>query len=231
MASVVVPVVRRRRAAALKKKNSDPVHILAHEQQMQNAFSVQDFISASLDDHLVDTVRNEPSEEESEKMRTDHVHGVLKTEDDIAEDIVYTEAVVSEVRRKVIHFEETKGNYCELFTFMLVMLLYLTILLMQRDPYTAWTMESTAKNAIFQSGDEGILAESETIDDAPAFYSWLNEIVVNKMFMDPNCGNGRCEDPQEFKAFRTARTGDAEIGCMADCGSPHRHEPLWPQAR
>jgi len=61
------------------------------------------------------------------------------------------------------------------------MLLYLTILLMQRDPFTAWTMESTAKNAIFQSGDEGILAESESIDDAPAFYSWLNEVSPHQI--------------------------------------------------
>ena len=48
-ASVVVPIARRRRAAALKKKSADPVNILAHEQQMQNAISVQDFIDASLD--------------------------------------------------------------------------------------------------------------------------------------------------------------------------------------
>ena len=29
----------------------------------------------------------------------------------------------------------------------------------------------------------------------------VSQIVVNKMFMDPNCGNGRCEDPQVLTAL------------------------------
>lgn len=81
---------------------------------------------------------------------------------------------------------------------LLVMVLYFVILVFQRDAHLAWTMESTAKNNIFttDSGVADVMGTANNIDNSAAFFTWLDTVVGDNMFMDPKCGNGLCEGPQ-----------------------------------
>ena len=100
------------------------------------------------------------------------------------EEVMYTEAVVEELRECVTNFEETKAAYFELIAFICVVLLYFVVILMQKDPNVAWQMESTIKNYMFTSDtntadDNGI---ATFVPDVSAISTWLITVVAEGMF-------------------------------------------------
>ena len=110
----------------------------------------------------------------------------------------------------MVHFETTKGNYQELAAFMIIVMVYMAIILIQKPPATAYLMTSTVKSAIFTVASDtaetcsGAIAPS--VDSPAAITSWLETSVALGVFRDPLCGNGVCETPQEFKAMRLGDT-------------------------
>ena len=64
-----------------------------------------------------------------------------------ADEVMYTESIVESIRNRVNDFEQTKANYVELIYFMVVVAIYFTILILQRDGFTAWCHHNTCLSA------------------------------------------------------------------------------------
>ena len=50
------------------------------------------------------------------------------------------------------------------------------------------------------------------------------QVVVKKIFIDPTCGDGVCEAPEEYPNFHPAHDSREFIGCKADCGKADQAE-------
>uniref|UniRef100_A0A7S3CW78 Polycystin cation channel PKD1/PKD2 domain-containing protein n=2 Tax=Palpitomonas bilix TaxID=652834 RepID=A0A7S3CW78_9EUKA len=109
---------------------------------------------------------------------------------------------------------ELKVNYLNLFGFMIFTALYMAILVLQKNPTTAFQIENSLIEATF-SGDSGLLdANEELYPDVGApseLFKWLRTAVVSTTFVDSSCGNGKCEAPDEFQGYE-------DFGCESDCG-------------
>jgi hypothetical protein len=109
----------------------------------------------------------------------------------------------------------TRGNYIAGFKFLFSFVLYMAILLMQRNPRAAYLMENSLTRAIFD-GDSGTLNdELEVVRqiDAEVLAPWVESFTA-RIFTDPKCGDGICESsPEEFPS------GFGLYGCREDCGT------------
>lgn len=129
-------------------------------------------------------------------------------------------------------FECTKWNYIELFAFLILISVYIVVILIQKPPHESYLMTSTIKGALFTVATD--TAETCSSDIAKSVNTpaditgWLSTSVASGVFRDPVCGNGVCEEPQEFKAMQlgddvstvngVATTTNRWIGCQSDCG-------------
>lgn len=52
------------------------------------------------------------------------------------------------------------------------------------------------------------------VQDLNTLTSWLENTIIDGVFVDPVCGDGLCEQPQEF-----ASVFEGRAGCSADCGT------------
>ena len=88
-----------------------------------------------------------------------------------------------------------------LFSFLVFVSFYLSILYLQRSAEEAYMLTSTLKSALVPEDAE--LSGSQDVRD------WI-EGVVTTTWVDARCGDGRCEAPFEFPEY-------GRFGCKADC--------------
>lgn len=80
-----------------------------------------------------------------------------------------------------------------------------TMLLMQRDSETAFSIENTIRDSLFSSNPAPV-----KLATPHAIYDWFQSTVLTS-FKDPVCGDGVCGG-LETKSY-------AHFGCFVDCGA------------
>lgn len=171
-----------------------------------------------------------------------HAHpAVLATNLDVLEEILrhdegrrvfgvaHAEADVDQNRRfriltglieKVEQKISRSTSYTRLAATFLFFVIALVVVFMQRDVASANSVETSFVNALISrlpvtgsggyfnsgTGATGVLSSTQEL------YDWLSDALVSNVFIDPVCGDGRCEAPDEYPGF-------GRFGCVADCGS------------
>lgn len=110
--------------------------------------------------------------------------------------------VVSWLHEQYTRIHERRTDYVNLFSFICFGILWLLILGLQRDTTAAYEVQNTLNTHL--------LPEDTTFDNMEGVYSWAQD-TVSKIWVNPVCGDGLCEEPWEFPQY-------ADFGCRADCG-------------
>jgi hypothetical protein len=131
------------------------------------------------------------------------------------------------LEEKVEYRISQSGAYFRFFLTFGFFITYSAVLFMQRDIGTSYQVEAallakllanlpeTGKIGYFNEGRSSVGMVS-SIDE---FYHWFQESIIQNIFQDPICGDGTCDDPQEFPGF-------GRFGCEKDCGSYTKTTPL-----
>ena len=88
-----------------------------------------------------------------------------------------------------------------LFSFLVFVTFYLSILFMQRKAEEAYSLTSTLTAAFIPA--------ATTMGGKSEVLNWIDS-VVSTSWVEPQCGDGRCEAPFEFPEY-------GRFGCKADC--------------
>jgi len=94
-----------------------------------------------------------------------------------------------------------RTDYVALFSFLVFVSFYLSILYLQRSAEEAYMLTSTLKSALIPEDSE--MGSSQDVRD------WIEDVVTTT-WTDARCGDGRCEAPFEFPEY-------GRFGCKADC--------------
>ncbi|GMH94595.1 hypothetical protein TL16_g12950 [Triparma laevis f. inornata] len=111
-----------------------------------------------------------------------------------------------------------KGEYADLCGFLVYMFLFLVIVILQQRAADVYAIGSTHVDFLF-SEESGTVSWNDgrvltKVQDLNTLTSWLENTIVDGVFIDPVCGDGLCEQPQEF-----ASVFEGRAGCSADCGT------------
>ena len=88
-----------------------------------------------------------------------------------------------------------------LFSFLVFVTFYLSILFMQRKAEEAYSLTSTLTAAFIPA--------ATTMGGKNEVLNWIDSVVTTS-WVEPQCGDGRCEAPFEFPEY-------GRFGCKADC--------------
>eukprot|EP00873_Tetraselmis_striata_P015466 jgi/Tetstr1/435730/TSEL_024629.t1 len=110
--------------------------------------------------------------------------------------------VVRELYKRYQKQTERWENYIQLFSFLIFVAVFLSVLFMQRNAQVAYSVHSTIKSTL--------VPESTTLSSSAEVLTWLQE-TLEEVWKDPVCGDGVCETPFEFASY-------GRFGCRADCG-------------
>jgi hypothetical protein len=134
---------------------------------------------------------------------------------DAHEQMMRPSVAMQEIAARAEERLHVRSSYCSLFTLLFNLTLYLVILVLQRRPTEAYTVEAAVRGALFTEGTATLSSDGRVkpaISGAADFYRWLDEAVLRPIWVDPACGNSKCE-PEEFVG------GFMEYGCPADCNT------------
>mmetsp|Transcript_27128 Transcript_27128/g.48350 ORF Transcript_27128/g.48350 Transcript_27128/m.48350 type:complete len:1606 (-) Transcript_27128:382-5199(-) len=110
--------------------------------------------------------------------------------------------VVRELYRRYQKQTERWENYIQLFSFLIFVAVFLSVLFLQRNAQVAYSVHSTIKSTL--------VPESTTLSSSSEVLTWLQSTLA-EVWKDPVCGDGVCETPFEFASY-------GRFGCRADCG-------------
>lgn len=146
--------------------------------------------------------QNDGLEDDAESDRLVEESG--KDFDDMNNDEKATRAVevVRELYKRYQKQTERWDNYVQLFSFLIFVSIFLTVLFLQRNAQVAYAVHSTIKDTLVPG--------STTISSSNEVLSWLQSTLA-EVWKDPVCGDGVCESPFEFPSY-------GRFGCRADCG-------------
>jgi hypothetical protein len=112
---------------------------------------------------------------------------------------------------------ERKSEYSDLLCFLFYITIFLVIVIMQSDASSTYTITSTHSDFLFSEATETIaFSDGRVVDRIPSLQkltTWMEDVVVDGVFVDPQCGDGLCERPLEFPSVFSGL-----FGCTADCG-------------
>lgn len=94
-----------------------------------------------------------------------------------------------------------RTDYVALFSFLVFVTFYLSILFMQRKAEEAYSLTSTLTAAFIPA--------ATTMGGKNEVLNWIDSVVTTS-WVEPQCGDGRCEAPFEFPEY-------GRFGCKADC--------------
>ena len=110
--------------------------------------------------------------------------------------------VVRELYKRYQKQTERWENYIQLFSFLIFVSVFLSVLFLQRNAQVAYAVHSTIKDTLVPG--------TTTLSSSNEVLSWLQD-TLTEVWKDPICGDGVCESPFEFPSY-------GRFGCRADCG-------------
>ncbi|KAK3243862.1 hypothetical protein CYMTET_46504 [Cymbomonas tetramitiformis] len=120
--------------------------------------------------------------------------------------------ILKHVESCLTEINDRKGNYFNMFSFIMFVCFYFAILMLQREAFLAYDVTFALSETAVPKDSNRNHATSFT--SAEKIYTWL-EKLVGDVWVDPQCGDGICESPYEYPGFGITRES---FGCPADCG-------------
>lgn len=111
--------------------------------------------------------------------------------------------VVKELSIRYDQQQRRWANYSKLLGFGVFVVLFLSVLMLQRDAQTGFAVYSTIRDNVVST------FEHDTVTAAAELLPWLRHIA-DEHWKDPACGDGKCQAPFEFPSY-------SRFGCRADC--------------
>eukprot|EP00961_Rhodomonas_salina_P162754 2192495-Rhodomonas_salina.1 len=99
-------------------------------------------------------------------------------------------------------------RYSNCFALTLFLCVYIVAVFLQMDVRRRFSMESPVLNTLI--GDLDL--QTRSLRSSNDLYNWMSSKLVDHIFVDPTCGDGVCEAPEEYAGF-------GRFGCTLDCGS------------
>jgi hypothetical protein len=87
----------------------------------------------------------------------------------------------------------TLQSYGLLLSFLLYFSLWNAILLFHTDSSSTFAMKTAVEGAFFP--------KVEQFQEASQAFDWMEGTMLEHLFDDPVCGDGRCEGPVEYPAY------------------------------
>ena len=131
-------------------------------------------------------------------------------------------AVLQKVREKVGLFSDIFMGYVALLKYLSIVLVF-CIVLMQQNSYSGMSSSiiTSIENSLYDASTQtvdGLGAITDHFSDVPQILSFLHAMVDN-MFADRGCGDGRCDTPEEYPSWFPADDARSFDPCMVDCGA------------
>ncbi|CAI7840832.1 unnamed protein product, partial [Closterium sp. NIES-54] len=112
------------------------------------------------------------------------------------------------VFERVVEAQAQLHNYKSLVAFALFTALYLLMLCLQAQSFQSYQV-ATAHSVLLPP--DYSKDSSYSFASSSAFYTWLNDSIIQAVWTDPQCGDGTCTPPTEVPAV-------GRFGCSLDCG-------------
>jgi len=119
-------------------------------------------------------------------------------------DAKFAKKVVNELYERYNQLRDRRRDYCNLMFFLIFVTFNLSILYLQRDAESAYSVVSTITRS-------SLIPTDTEVSDTADILSWL-QTLLQDIWEDPVCGDDKCEDPFEFAFY-------GRFGCKADCGT------------
>lgn len=107
-----------------------------------------------------------------------------------------------------IRFERQQrrwNSYSQLCGFFFIVVLLLSVLWMQRGAQVGFQVHKTVRMNIVDS------FQYSRFNSPTEILNWL-ELLADEHWVDPPCGDGKCDQPFEFPSY-------SRFGCRADCSA------------
>ncbi|CAI5483594.1 unnamed protein product [Closterium sp. Yama58-4] len=124
--------------------------------------------------------------------------------------------VIQAVFERVVEAQAQLHNYKSLIAFALFTALYLLMLCLQAQSFQSYQV-ATAHNVLLPP--DYSKDSSYSFASSSAFYTWLNDSIIQAVWTDPQCGDGTCTPPTEVPAV-------GRFGCALDCGVASNVTPV-----
>ncbi|KAK3261816.1 hypothetical protein CYMTET_29295, partial [Cymbomonas tetramitiformis] len=120
--------------------------------------------------------------------------------------------VLQYIENRFAEIISRKGNYVNMFSFIMFVCFYFIILFYQRKSFLAYDITYTISESVLPSDVNDDVVTSFTSEND--IYTWMADLV-DTVWVDPSCGDGACQSPFEYPGF--GLTPESH-GCSADCG-------------
>ena len=123
------------------------------------------------------------------------------------------------LREHVVGYSTTIAGYFALFKYLCLVLLLMIVIMGQNSAsQQASSIKATVEDALYdvKTGTiemGNIVSSVGSADDIIAFL----EKMVSTVFIEPTCGDGICEAPEEYPTWLPAADGREFTPCMSDC--------------
>jgi hypothetical protein len=109
--------------------------------------------------------------------------------------------VLCDLIEKVESLRLMRQRYTELLWFMVFFVLYLSVLYLQSNATTAFTVQEAVLQAV-QPKDTVSGEVLESFNSYADIYQWISTQLVLPLWADPVCGDGHCSLPKEYQGRR-----------------------------
>lgn len=182
-------------------------HMLRHRRNATKSYNAEQH------DPLKDLF--DEAEEDRACMRLEKVEKILAekaasntiTLDGVQKRSVQRERQIDGMIKLVEERVERTAKYHACFALTAFILFFAVVLVLQRDVSEIFSISS----AIFTTLVGDLPMETMALTSKHDFTEWFRSSIVDQVFTDSSCGNGVCEEPDEFPGF-------GRFGCIPDCG-------------
>jgi len=145
----------------------------------------------------------------------------MEGEEDVADDNgesgpldgKFAKKVVNELYERYNTLRERKSAYKDLLLFLIYVSFNLSMLYLQRDASAAYSVVSTIQGS-------GLTPQDTETSTVASIYEHI-QTVIDTFWVNPVCGDDKCEDPFEFAFY-------GRFGCKADCGTLGDYDAVTP---
>mmetsp|Transcript_40849 Transcript_40849/g.83567 ORF Transcript_40849/g.83567 Transcript_40849/m.83567 type:complete len:1272 (-) Transcript_40849:1118-4933(-) len=145
--------------------------------------------------------------EKLDRILTEKSQNGLVTIDPAVKQSLIREKQIDGLMHRVEDRLDRTHHYHSCLALTVFITFFVIVMTLQNDVRMAYSIESTMLNSVIGSLD----TETFALKSTDEFYEWFGSELVDRVFRDPICGDGICEQPHEFPSV-------GRFGCQLDCG-------------
>eukprot|EP00961_Rhodomonas_salina_P135251 1819678-Rhodomonas_salina.1 len=145
--------------------------------------------------------------EKLDKILTEKTANGLVTIDPAEKVNLVKEKRIDGLMHRVEERIERTHHYYSCMALTVFISFFVLVMALQNDVGMAFSIEKTMLDTVVGDLD----TETFALKSTDEFFTWFGDNIVDRIFRDPICGDGVCEQPHEFPSV-------GRFGCEIDCG-------------